>query len=129
MAHTGAARAAVDNLTKTLAVEWAANGVRVNSVAPGLVHSASASANYATQFKANALASMWPLAPAKRIGTVEEVRASSLKKNCLEGSLRAYVRARCCCMLLHAAAVVRIHGWPKVDDKHTNHVALYPRVM
>ena len=100
MAHTGAARAAVDNLTKTLAVEWAANGVRVNSVAPGLVHSASASANYATQFKANALASMWPLAPAKRIGTVEEVRASTLNFFCLEGSLRAYVRARCCCMLL-----------------------------
>lgn len=32
--HTGAARAAVDNLTKTLAIEWAASGVRVNSVAP-----------------------------------------------------------------------------------------------
>lgn len=32
--HTGAARAAVDNLTKSLAVEWAASGVRINSVAP-----------------------------------------------------------------------------------------------
>jgi peroxisomal trans-2-enoyl-CoA reductase len=32
--HTGAARAAVDNLTKSLALEWAASGVRVNSVAP-----------------------------------------------------------------------------------------------
>ncbi|KAI4809547.1 hypothetical protein KUCAC02_018422 [Chaenocephalus aceratus] len=29
MAHTGAARAAVDNLTKSLAIEWAASGVRV----------------------------------------------------------------------------------------------------
>lgn len=32
--HTGAARAAVDNLTKSLAIEWADSGVRVNSVAP-----------------------------------------------------------------------------------------------
>lgn len=32
--HTGAARSAVDNLTKSLAIEWASSGVRVNSVAP-----------------------------------------------------------------------------------------------
>ena len=32
--HTGAARAAVDNLTKSLAVEWAQDGIRVNAVAP-----------------------------------------------------------------------------------------------
>ena len=32
--HSGAARAGVDNLTKSLAVEWAPSGVRVNAVAP-----------------------------------------------------------------------------------------------
>lgn len=37
MAHTGAARAGVENLTKTLAIEWAASGVRVNAVAPGVI--------------------------------------------------------------------------------------------
>ena len=36
MAHTAAAKAAVGNLTKTLAVEWAPYGMRVNALAPGL---------------------------------------------------------------------------------------------
>ncbi|XP_070314722.1 peroxisomal trans-2-enoyl-CoA reductase isoform X2 [Odocoileus virginianus] len=33
-AHSGAAREGVYNLTKSLAVEWASSGVRINSVAP-----------------------------------------------------------------------------------------------
>ncbi len=39
MAHSSAARAGVENLTKTLAVEWARAGVRINSICPGVIQS------------------------------------------------------------------------------------------
>ena len=39
MSHTGAARAGVDNLTKSLAIEWARQGIKINAVAPGIIQS------------------------------------------------------------------------------------------
>jgi citronellol/citronellal dehydrogenase len=41
MAHSSAARAAVESLTRTLAVEWGRHGVRLVAVAPGIVHTAA----------------------------------------------------------------------------------------
>jgi NAD(P)-dependent dehydrogenase (short-subunit alcohol dehydrogenase family) len=35
--HSAAAKAGVDNLTRTLAVEWAPHGIRVNTLVPGLM--------------------------------------------------------------------------------------------
>lgn len=34
-AHASAAKAAIDSLTRSLALEWGPEGIRVNSLAPG----------------------------------------------------------------------------------------------
>lgn len=39
MVHTGAARAGVENMTKTLALEWSRANIRINCVAPGFIES------------------------------------------------------------------------------------------
>jgi citronellol/citronellal dehydrogenase len=71
MGHSGAARAGVDNLTKTAAIEWAKSGVRVNAVAPGWIMS-SGMDQYKGAFRA-----MIPMladkVPLKRMGTESEV--------------------------------------------------------
>ncbi|XP_072902377.1 peroxisomal trans-2-enoyl-CoA reductase [Hemitrygon akajei] len=72
VSHTGAARAAVDNLTKSLAIEWADSGVRVNSVAPGTIFSESAVANY-KEHGPQMFRSYVSKIPAKRLGVPEEV--------------------------------------------------------
>lgn len=74
MAHTGAARAGVVNLTKTLAIEWASRGVRVNGVAPGAILS-SGMKNYPPSVLELALPMMQGN-PAGRLGTEAEVAAA-----------------------------------------------------
>ncbi|AXQ31102.1 SDR family oxidoreductase [Solimonas sp. K1W22B-7] len=71
MGHSGAARAGVENLTKTAALEWAKSGVRVNAVAPGWIMS-SGMDTYKGDFRAMIpmLASKSPL---KRLGTESEI--------------------------------------------------------
>lgn len=75
MAHTGAARAGVDNLTKSLAVEWGENGVRVNSVAPGTIAS-SGMDNYTPEFRQSLFKKAEKLNKACRLGTEEEIAAA-----------------------------------------------------
>lgn len=74
MGHSGAARAGVVNLTKTCALEWAASNVRVNAVAPGLIHSSGFN-NYPEPVRA-ALKTIPAELPAKRFGTESEVAAA-----------------------------------------------------
>ncbi len=38
MSHSSAARAAVESMTRTLAVEWGRFGIRLSCVAPGIIH-------------------------------------------------------------------------------------------
>jgi citronellol/citronellal dehydrogenase len=73
MAHTGAARAGVENLTMTLAVEWAQFGILVNAVAPGIIIS-SGTAQYPPQLLERGITQT----PLKRAGTIDEVAASIL---------------------------------------------------
>lgn len=64
LAHSAAARAGVVSLVRTLALEWAKDGVRLNALSPGLTDTPALLPQY------RGLADRVPLG---RIGTVDEV--------------------------------------------------------
>ena len=74
MAHSGAARAGMANLTKTAAFEWAQYGVRVNAVAPGWIAS-SGMDTYGGAVRAM-IPHLRQHLPAKRMGTEAEVSSA-----------------------------------------------------
>ncbi len=71
----GAAKAAVVQMTKTLAVAWAADGIRVNAVAPGLIRSRMTAPMEEVPELAEAHLRRTPMA---RWGEPEEVAAAVL---------------------------------------------------
>lgn len=71
--HAGAARAGLDNLTRTAALEWGASGVRVNAVAPGTVLSSGLD-TYEGEVGLK-LEAMRQTIPLKRIATEAEISA------------------------------------------------------
>ncbi len=76
MGHSGAARAGMENFTRTAAVEWSEYGVRVNTVAPGVIAS-SGLETYGEAHKAN-LRQRRQRIPLRRLGTESEISAAVL---------------------------------------------------
>jgi len=72
MAHTGAARAGVVNLTKTLALEWAKDGILVNAVAPGVIRSSGLD-TYPDYVRESIETEVPKHIPLKRLGTEDDV--------------------------------------------------------
>jgi NAD(P)-dependent dehydrogenase (short-subunit alcohol dehydrogenase family) len=70
-AHVCAAKAGVDMLTKVLAIEWGADGVRVNSVIPGPIEGTEGMARLAPNEETREMARR--SVPLGRFGSKEEV--------------------------------------------------------
>jgi len=77
MSHSGAARAGVENLTKTLACEWIHSRVRINCVRPGIIYTKSGMANYGNMAD-TLISKILPSIPAKRLGTAEEISSATV---------------------------------------------------
>ncbi|AOS98116.1 3-oxoacyl-[acyl-carrier-protein] reductase FabG [Microbulbifer aggregans] len=75
MGHSGAARAGMENLTQTAAVEWASSSVRVNAVAPGYILS-SGFDTYDPEFLRQLLPGFRETIPLDRLGEEAEVSAA-----------------------------------------------------
>jgi citronellol/citronellal dehydrogenase len=69
MAHSGAARAAVENLTRTLSVEWARFGIKLCSIAAGQFDTEVLRTKYPRQVSENVARTV----PLGRLGTPEEM--------------------------------------------------------
>ena len=73
-AHYNAAKAGVHHLTRSLAAEWAARGVRVNAVAPGYIDTAMSGAGLRAE-----VGKLWlDLTPMGRGGRPDEVASAIL---------------------------------------------------
>ena len=71
MGHSGAARGGVENLTKTLAQEWAPDGIFTNCIAPGVIFSEKAADHYGENGR-KYFSMIGQKAPARRLGTPDE---------------------------------------------------------
>ncbi len=69
MVHSGAARAAVENMTRTLSVEWARFGIRLVAIAAGQFDTETLRTKYPPEVTANVPRTI----PLGRLGTPEEM--------------------------------------------------------
>jgi citronellol/citronellal dehydrogenase len=75
MAHSGAARAGVENMTKSLAVEWGPYGIRMNCVAPGTVIGNGMN-NYPADVHQQVIGEYEAKNPLRRLGVEGEISAA-----------------------------------------------------
>jgi 2,4-dienoyl-CoA reductase [(3E)-enoyl-CoA-producing], peroxisomal len=68
--HVAAAKAAVDAMTRTLAVEWGPDGVRVNAIAPGPIGDTEGARRLFPGGLADRLRSM---IPTRRLGAIDDI--------------------------------------------------------
>ena len=74
-AHAAAAKAGIDSLTRTLAVEWGRSGVRVNGLAPGPVDGTEGVKRLTTESSRQQTALRCPLG---RMATIDEVATAAV---------------------------------------------------
>jgi len=70
-AHVCAAKAGVDMLTRVLALEWGAEGIRINSIVPGPIADTEGLKRLAPT--GDTLAAMAERVPLKRLGKIEDI--------------------------------------------------------
>jgi peroxisomal 2,4-dienoyl-CoA reductase len=68
--HVAAAKAAVDALTRTLAVEWGPQGIRVNAIAPGPIADTEGTRRLLPGAMAERLRRMVPI---RRLGAIDDI--------------------------------------------------------
>lgn len=73
--HVAAAKAAVDAMTRTLAVEWGPQGIRVNAIAPGPIGDTEGARRLFPGERADRLRS---LIPSRRIGAIDDIAQLAL---------------------------------------------------
>ncbi|TEA38931.1 hypothetical protein DBR06_SOUSAS1710002 [Sousa chinensis] len=100
--HSGAAREGVYNLTKSLAVEWASSGIRINCVAPGIIYSQTTFNNHGHLAK-DLFEGYFQKIPAKKLGVLEEEYLMSRIHVC------ASVSTLVCFLLSPAASFITGH--------------------
>jgi peroxisomal 2,4-dienoyl-CoA reductase len=74
-AHASAAKAGVDSLTRTLAVEWGPYGIRVNGIAPGPIEGTEGVRRLTNEKSREGALRHCPLG---RLGTVDDIANASL---------------------------------------------------
>jgi len=117
MAHSGAARAGIENMTATLCSEWIESNVRINCVRPGIVWTESGFKNYGAMGD-EWLKKLLPSQPAKRLASPEEI-SSAVTWLLSEGA--SYVTGT----VVSVDGGSAYHFLPLISIEDTSHLPIY----